>query len=105
MLFRSIAKYLISKGLQAHYQNNDLNTPLSLACYNGHFKVVKYLVENGAIINEKNKDLNTPLTLAAFKKHKDITEYLLIHGADPNVQNKIFFFFFSLMIKHVVYIG
>ncbi|GMR47018.1 hypothetical protein PMAYCL1PPCAC_17213, partial [Pristionchus mayeri] len=60
--------------------NND--TPLTLACSNGHTAMVELLVQRGANVHHKDKKGFTPLILAATGGHLCIVRILLDHGAN-----------------------
>ena len=53
------------------------NTPLHLACSNGHRDTVKVLLTLGAEIERKNEDEMTPFLLAAENGHADVVDHLL----------------------------
>ncbi len=67
-------------------QNGD--TPLHMAAYAGHSKIVIILLDNGAMINEKNIEGNTPLYEAILFRHKEIVEILITRGARIDERNK-----------------
>jgi ankyrin repeat protein len=56
-------------------------TPLQIAAFYGHLKLVKLLIRKGARINESDKFGFTALHLAALKKNHNIFEWLLENGA------------------------
>ncbi len=65
------------------------NTPLAIACQNGHNKLVELLIELGADANQSFRDGDTAL-LKACNGYKpefvtEIVEVLLKHGANPNL--------------------
>ncbi|KAM7020898.1 uncharacterized protein M8220_017210 [Acridotheres tristis] len=64
--------------------NRDKQTPLHLACINGHADVVGFLVEKKCKLNRRDKMNKSPLMKAVEHQHKDCAAILLEHGADPN---------------------
>ena len=48
----NIIKYLVEKGANVNYEDEDGNSLLLRAILNDRFNIVKYLVENGAVITE-----------------------------------------------------
>merc|ERR1712176_1106498 len=65
---------------QKSASNND--TPLTLACDNGHLETVKVLLERGANKEHRDKKGFTPLILAATSGHLAICQELINRGAD-----------------------
>ena len=65
----------------------EVDTPLCLACDEGHIEVVALLLEKGAKVNAKDEDNNTPLHLACHKGHAGVVELLLINGANVNAKD------------------
>lgn len=59
------------------------NTPLVLACYQGHLNVVQKLIKDGADVNLGN-GLISPLQTACYKSHLCIIKALIKAGADVN---------------------
>jgi len=45
-----MVRYLIERGVKIN--TNELISPLSQACWNGHFSVVRILFENGAVVDD-----------------------------------------------------
>lgn len=64
------------------------NTPLHVAAFNGHLRVVQDLVVHGAYINSVNKMGETPLYMAAQSGYLEVVAFLLSHGADVNLVSK-----------------
>lgn len=69
----------------------DLNgdTPLHLACHEGHTLVALMLLDSGSNVNAINKDGRTPLHMACSKNHGAIVEILLTKGANLFAEDKI----------------
>ncbi|CAI4227277.1 unnamed protein product [Auanema sp. JU1783] len=66
--------------------NND--TPLTLACSNGHKDMVNILVARGANIEHRDKKGFTPLILAATGGHVGVVHALLTAGANIEAQSE-----------------
>ena len=64
--------------------DEDLQSPLLIACSQGHYKIVKYLVELGADVNISDKSGCTPLIKAIIGGYIMIVQFLLVKGADIN---------------------
>ncbi|XP_033372055.1 ankyrin repeat domain-containing protein 36C-like isoform X2 [Parus major] len=62
--------------------NPDKQTPLHLACINGHTDVVQFLVEKKCKLNPCDKLNKSPLMKAVEHQHKDCAAILLEHGAN-----------------------
>ena len=84
----NIFKDLISKGADINAKNNNGNTPLHIASYNGYLPIVEYLVNNRADINTKNKNDRTPLHYASFEGHLSVVELLINKGADKDAKDE-----------------
>ena len=54
--------------------DEDDNTPLRLASFNGHISVVQYLCEKGADKEARDRDDNTPLHCAASEGHLSVMQ-------------------------------
>lgn len=72
-------KYLISQGVDVNYYS--IETPLTIAAYNGSLPMVKVLLQNGAKVNKINNFGETALDLAERKNHKEVADYLKSKGA------------------------
>lgn len=71
-----------------HVQDNAENTPLQIACLEGHDAVVEFLISQGAEINIQNNVKDTPLIDAVENGHVDVVRLLLKHGANPRLANQ-----------------
>ena len=56
-------------------------TPLHLAAFFGHAKIVELLIAQGADVHAPNGEAKTPLTLATEKNHREVAALLRRHGA------------------------
>jgi len=75
---------LIGKGLLINEEDENKNTPLSLAVQDPMPKVTKRLIELGANVNAETDYNTTVLTSAIAGGSTDIVALLLVHGADVN---------------------
>ena len=69
--------------------NNEIPSPLLLACIHNHLLIVKYLIKMGANINiclDTNKQ--TPLYVACEKGHFSIVEFLVRNNCEINCVTK-----------------
>ncbi|KAJ3647153.1 hypothetical protein Zmor_024687 [Zophobas morio] len=57
-------------------------TPLHIASFHGHEKIVEYLVTNGAEINRADNLGLTPLDIASFSRHEKVVKCLMKVGAE-----------------------
>ena len=64
------------------------DTPLSLACTNGHKSVAVFLIEKRANVNARNKFGITPLMAAAMYGRANVVNLLLEAGADARLTDK-----------------
>lgn len=64
------------------------NSPLMLACANGHMDCVQFLVE-GVLVDVSHKNLagNTALHWSALNGHAECVEYLIRKGANVLAEN------------------
>ncbi|XP_027563118.1 POTE ankyrin domain family member B2-like, partial [Neopelma chrysocephalum] len=71
-----LKKFLINR------RNADKQTPLHLACINGHADVVRFLVGKNCKLNPRGKYKKSPLIQAVQHQHRDCVAILLEHGAN-----------------------
>jgi ankyrin repeat protein len=76
-----ITKLLIESGADVSAENNENETPLMYASWNGKKDTVKLLLANGANVDKKNKNGDTALVLAETKGHTHIIRLLKNAGS------------------------
>ncbi|XP_071125223.1 uncharacterized protein [Mytilus edulis] len=69
-------------------KNNDGETPLHIACQNGHLRCVQLLKQNKAVVNEKDLSSRTPIHFGCEAGNLDIVEYLIRNDAMINIKDK-----------------
>lgn len=74
----------IDHGVAVDMANQDGNTFLMLAAYNGHTQLVKGLVGRQADVDKQNARGQSPLAGAIFKREDAVVDALIEAGADPN---------------------
>jgi len=79
---------LLNSNLDINKKNKHGSTPLILATYSGHLKIVKILLDNGADVNLASNDKTTPLIWATVGNHTAIVRYLLNNNAKINAKDK-----------------
>ena len=77
----------LNNGIDVNKKNNIGDTPLTIAAYQGHKKIVELLIANGADVNTKNNNGDNSLIIAAYQGHKEIVKQLIANGADVNTKN------------------
>lgn len=78
----SLIEY-IKQGVSVDLVNQDGQSFVMLAAYNGHAELVKALAEAGADVNVLNDRKQSPLAGAIFKKEDAVIDALLEAGANP----------------------
>jgi hypothetical protein len=78
---------LANAGADVNTRDKAGNTPMIVACQNGHLNVCKILVEYGASLSLANKRGNTALHYCFAYGFNEIGEYLISCGADEYAQN------------------
>ncbi|XP_064640623.1 ankyrin-1-like [Lineus longissimus] len=77
-----IVECLVKLGLPLHKGDSSTQeTPLHIACCNGHNSVIKKLVEYGADVNALNNDGYNSLSLVTENGNVSMVRFLLQHGA------------------------
>lgn len=72
----SVVSLVKDYGLKVNINNAEGETPLHLAAFKGHQRVVKFLVENGAEIDVKDNDGLRPIDMAKENGHEYVCYYL-----------------------------
>ncbi|MBN1233299.1 MAG: ankyrin repeat domain-containing protein [Candidatus Coatesbacteria bacterium] len=75
-------KEAVSNRIDVNIYNEEKNSPLTMACLNGHREIVKIIIENGAEINRINKRGANALVYACYNEHREIAEFLISKGAE-----------------------
>ena len=85
----SVVKYLLKCGANPndHDETSAANTPLILASFEGHDKVVRCLLRKDADINKQNSAGATPLIAAAGEGRSKVVNLLVQKGADTSRTN------------------
>ena len=78
----SLVEY-IKQGISVDLVNQDGQSFVMLAAYNGHPELVKALAAEGADVNLLNDRKQSPLAGAIFKKEDAVIDALLEAGANP----------------------
>lgn len=73
----------VDQGVDVNLRNQDGNTLLMLAAYNGAVEVLKALIDRGADVDELNGRGQSPLAGAIFKREDAVVDLLIDAGADP----------------------
>jgi ankyrin repeat protein len=83
----SQVRSLIDHNANVNHGNKYNNTPLHLACTNGHGEVACMLIDHNANVNQCNIYNTTPLHFACMYGHVEVACTLIDHGADFNSIN------------------
>lgn len=73
----------VDHGVAVDLSNQDGNTFLMLAAYNGHAELVRGLIGRQADVDKQNARGQSPLAGAIFKKEDEVAALLIDAGADP----------------------
>jgi len=79
---------LLRRGVPVNAVDNNGETPLHWASWNGHSKVATMLLDSGANANAVNGHDNTPLHFASWNGHSKVAKTLLAEGANVNAVGK-----------------
>jgi ankyrin repeat protein len=79
--YKRVQDLLDSGCVQVDCVDEELNTPLSIACANDRKKVAKVLMRAGANINHQNAEGRTPLHMCAENGGEELGQYLVSKGA------------------------
>ena len=74
-------------GMSVDVRDKFGNTPLLVACQNGHGRLAKMCVRYGADVNAANNKRNTALHFALAMGHVELGDFLVAKGADDGVTN------------------
>ena len=80
-------KNALANGADVNIQDVVGNTPLIVACQNGHSSLCQYFMEHGADPNLGNKKGNTALHFCFAFGFEDIANFLIANGADEYATN------------------
>ena len=87
-------KFALEHKANVHATNNDGETALHWAAYNGNINMINLLLNTDGKdpkqdLNKQSKTGRTPLHMAALNKNTtEAIKILLIQGADPNIMDK-----------------
>ncbi|KAF7794149.1 hypothetical protein EIP86_005280 [Pleurotus ostreatoroseus] len=81
----TVLLHAVDAGLPVNMTNDDGNTLLMLATYNGHAELSEGLISRGADVNRINDRGQSPLAGAVFKGYDKVVESLKNAGADPRL--------------------
>mmetsp|Transcript_64937 Transcript_64937/g.205142 ORF Transcript_64937/g.205142 Transcript_64937/m.205142 type:complete len:290 (+) Transcript_64937:943-1812(+) len=87
MGFDDVCKLLIEKGADINAADDDGQTPLYGAAYEGHAKTVAVLAEAGADLEARDSEGTTPLIAASWNNKLQVAQLLIEKGADINAAN------------------
>ena len=83
--FHGIVQYLAEHGADLEKPNEYGESPLHVACREGHLSVVQYLTDHHHVdLETVNASLCTPLLSASVSGHLEVVKCLLTAGADAN---------------------
>lgn len=80
-----ILQALIQSNANLHLADNRGQTPLSIACKQGHLKAVKLLLGSGSDSNHQDESGVTPIALAAENGHVKVVDCLVNAHANVNL--------------------
>ena len=89
-----IARLLLERGVDVNMRDNDHDSPLHCASYNGKLEIVRELLNHGANASAKNKRDEVPLhqvLQGEYESQADgmrIAQLLLDRGVDVNARDK-----------------
>ena len=67
---------VLSWGFDINKPDNDGDTPLHIAAFDGNAMIVSHLLAKGAVVEVRDKEGKTPLDFARQKEHEDVVELL-----------------------------
>jgi serine/threonine-protein phosphatase 6 regulatory ankyrin repeat subunit B len=83
-----VVRELLEHGANVNTADNEGETPLHIAGWEGHVEVVQELLEHGANVNTADIYGRTPLHVAVWKGRAEVVRELLEHGANVNNADK-----------------
>ena len=83
-----LVRTCLDAGADPNARNEDGDTPLHIAAWNGQTEAIAALLDAGADPNARNEDGDTPLHIAAWNGQTEAIAALLDAGADPNARNE-----------------
>ena len=86
-------------------ENENSDTPLHLACLQGHTDVVKVLLEAGAEVEARNSSLWTPLDCASAKGHVFCVHELLDYDSPLDPIDKVCGYHLSIYLYIYLYLS
>ena len=94
VLFPSITKKLLDKGIDTKLKTKDGVTALHVAIASSitNKNIIKMLLDNGADVNAKTIDNNTAINFALYKKRIDIIDLLVDYNINLNNNKTILHF-------------
>jgi len=79
---------LLTYKADVNKENSSRNTPLLLACENGHTHTAEVLLKTNQVkMNHKNENGDTELTLASKNNNSELINLLLEYHSDINIKN------------------
>ncbi|EEY55545.1 F-box protein, putative [Phytophthora infestans T30-4] len=83
----NVLQLLLDFGWSIDVRNDALETPLHLACFDGHVHLAELLLDRGADINAQTRDGETPLFYAARKGQYRTVRLLVRRECDLGARN------------------
>jgi len=97
-----LLEYMIERGYDLNYEDNQGYIPLQYAAMKHHITVIDLLLKHGANVNSINKRNESPLHYAAKYCSFHVVQSFINHGAKINVQD---YCFKEYTIIKILYIG
>mmetsp|Transcript_8230 Transcript_8230/g.16400 ORF Transcript_8230/g.16400 Transcript_8230/m.16400 type:complete len:567 (-) Transcript_8230:271-1971(-) len=76
----TVQDFIERRGYDVNWRNQNGNTPLHVACFNGQAHIVDYLIQRGADFRAKGQGNNSCLHFAAAKGHTELVKKFLAYG-------------------------